>query len=164
MNNFTKEYIKECDCEEIRWLQQDGFDIDGDKKRKLPIGNYYTDKNENIYITVDKERPPEGSGWWYIKLKNIRDNSDVTLEFPEYGNLIWLPLEGQLTEEILKRCYVYNLNLECFSEHYCKKPNCQKWGISIEADNHVVNREFNREVWNRDILIAKILLLKELLK
>ena len=128
MNNFSKEYIKECDCEEIQNLRGDEWEM-GDFM-------YYKSSGE-----IDVMHP---------KLDN--------------GSPIWLPLEGQLTEEILKRCYTYNLNLECFSEHHCKKPNCQKWGISIEADNHVVNHEFNREVWNEDILIAKIRILKELLK
>ena len=110
---------------------------------ELQLGDWY-------YMTVAEEFILVDEGW-FEDCKKL------------FNNEIWLPTGDQLTREILKRCYTYNLNLECFSEHYCKKPNCQKWGISIEADNHVVNHELNREVWDEDILVAKLKLLLELL-
>jgi len=141
MNKFTKDYIREADCEEIQGLRQ-----------ILKYGDWILLDNEKILINKSK------GGHCYVEDENYYSFNPINKRY------IWLPTGDQLTEEILKRCYTYNLNLECFSEHHCKKPNCQKWGISIEADNHVVNHEFNREVWNKDILIAKIKLLKQLLK
>jgi len=151
MSNFTKDYIREADCEEIQ-KQKAQLDYCCEVALKTDNEKY----EEKIYRAFAK-----GINNKYLLCSNW---DDVVSGIYGRSRIVWLPTGDQLTEEILKRCYVYNLNLECFSEHYCKKPNCQKWGISIEADNHVVNHEFNREVWNKDILIAKIKLLKELLK
>lgn len=156
---FTKEYIKECDCEEIRWLLQDGFDIDGDKKRKLPIGNYYSDK-KHIYISVDKERPApwKCGGWWFLRLKNIDDNSDVTLEFPQYNKLIWLPTGDRLDKEIVKICRKDNGE---YVFEWIANISSYRVGMRIDKNTYY-NYLYSGEHSNP--LIAKIKLLKQLLK
>ena len=81
MKYFTKEYIKECDCEEIQRL-------------KLEL-DYYD------YVG-------EGNGWWNIQLiqaKGFYEGYNITaVKSGKRDELIWLPIGDQLDEEIEKKC------------------------------------------------------------
>lgn len=74
---FTKEYIKECDCEEIQGLKKkiDNYDWASEKK-KYKATRLVADWEEDLKFFVNDRRK-------------------------EY---IWLPTEDQLNEEIIKIC------------------------------------------------------------
>ncbi len=77
--NFTKEYIKECDCKEIQGLREDGV-YKGRPQKKFLIGDarYFVDADLILY-------------------QNIED-------LYSYPMNIWLPTGDQLDDEIKQLC------------------------------------------------------------
>lgn len=87
---------------------------------------------------------------------------DETLK---YKGFIWLPTGDQLTDLIFKHCHTYNLDITLYHEHHCK--DCGKYCIAVEANNangHLIEKEIDIEAREYEIKLAKIKLLKELLK
>ena len=117
MNNFTKEYIKECECKEIQGLipnlKEFDFYIETDTKSKM-IQNMSADKWSKI-------------------------------------GMVWLPTGDQLDGEIVKICkandWLYEIGF------------IRRWQVEVGNDTKFIVKGINANP-----LIAKIKLLKELLK
>lgn len=128
--NFTKEYIKECDCKEIQGL-----------RKYLEFGDFTTWSNSPekhidtwVYHNADKER---------------------------YHLVLWLPTGDQLDDEIVKICkekdYKYEIG-------YCP---ILEYKVTVEVSSFKglgFGYIMVFEKFNINPLIAKIKLLKQLLK
>jgi len=124
MNNFNKEYIKECDCKEIQGL-----------RKRLVMGDYYMDTSS-------------------IQPKEINLSRDVELD--NRSPYSWLPTGDQLDEEIVKICKKKFYEYEFFMQW----DNCKiSYFVCVKEDGNL-----QQNSRNDNPLIAKILLLKELLK
>lgn len=136
MKNFTKEYIKECDCKEIQGLKPNR-----DKWDFVYIG-------DPIY-PFKKSRPV-----------NIFENISVT---NPWNNLIWLPTGDQVEEEIVKIIDKNkNLDYKFTRQGMVKKYYAEITDYSIHSGKdgyYIVHSENSLNPY-----IAKIKLLKKLLK
>ena len=120
---FTKEYIKECDCEEIKGLRKDCW-IYGD------------------YISFNRNKP-----------RLVITEVESILE-----EEIFIPRSDQLDEEIIKICKIgYNYN-----SSYCQATKTYVSYIEPDYPDKELTEEIT--VYGDNFLIAKIKLLKELLK
>ena len=136
---FSKEYIKECDCPEIQGLFK------------------MTAINRNNDILIGCLKNIKGS------LFHNRDEHYYLATSPE--KVIWLPTGDQLTDLIFKHCHTYNLDITLYHEHHCR--DCSKCCIAMEANyanGHLIEKEIDIEAREYEIKLAKIKLLKELLK
>ena len=102
-------------------------------------------------------------GDWYVFADSISIYKTIYLAnetIERFGeSQIWLPTGDQLDEEIVKICKErFYCSYESLWQYYINNPDCYYAGIRNEDDNlYYPNR-------NSNPLIAKILLLKELLK
>jgi len=149
--NITKEYINECDCPEVQGL-----------KPKLEIGDYIEDKGKVYLLTLFKELAGD-----YLEVygKSLDGDKPFYKQAWERRLIIWLPTGDQLTDLIFKHCHTYNLDITLYHEHHCK--DCSKCCIAMEANyanGHLIEKEIDIEAREYEIKLAKIKLLKELLK
>ena len=144
MNNFSKEYIKEADCEEIQGLKKV---LDYCSEVAIKVDNHKYE--ENIYRAFSK-----GINDKYLF---SYDWNGKDVYFYKRSMVVWLPTGGQLDEEIVKICkekdlrYDFSHNEDSFSVSTIDKL------ISDDTDLDI-------EIENINPLIAKIKLLKQLLK
>jgi len=124
---FTKEYIAECDCEEIQ-----------KSKHKLQYGDWVYSLRLNGEMTIWATIIPQG---------RKKDNNET-----------WLPTGDQLDEEIIKIFKTgYNYN-----SSYCQATKTYVSYIEPDYPDKELTEEIT--VYGDNFLIAKIKLLKELLK
>ena len=150
-NKFTKQYIKECDCEEIQNIKQEGVIA-------LDIGDWvYIKDNLNVFIDditfIVETRMDTPSSFEYAL--NQRMNKSIGFWTRKY--LIWLPTGDQLDEEIVKTCNVRRADYECY-----KNIN-GKWFIKIDPGIRL-NEIGLTQTSDFNPYIAKIKLLKQLIK
>ena len=92
--NFSKEYIKECDCPEIQGLH----------KKWIRNFDYYC-WGKSFDITI------------FSSIYGERESMEL---YRRDGELIWLPTGDQLDEEIVKICvnkwWDYSFSFECDAE------------------------------------------------
>ena len=130
--NFTKEYIKKCDCREIQKLRPD----------------------IKLYDWVNTDK---GIGTCSGFTPDLFCISSVNIhEHFERKKLIWLPTGDQLDDEIVKICN----KVDC-TYHVNYSPYDREWIIYTDNNDEI---EHIPQVVNSNPLIAKIKLLKELLK
>ena len=131
--NFTKEYIKECDCREIQGL----------RKEELNKGDYAEVNYDTVHFTAIAVQ----TGRFYN-----------TSDYYWRHQYIWLPTSGQLDDEIVKICikenYYYDITRSKGDEALWEA------GVGEWADEEEGN--LFSEV-DHNPLIAKIKLLKQLL-
>jgi len=134
MNNFTKEYIKECNCKEVQYLSL-----------TLKRGDWIGYLNSRYIDLV--------TGVCNVDSLVIPANSEG-----KTSNVVWLPTGDQLDEEIIKICKASPY----YDYEFLWQPDVND-GDTFYAG---VNRQGNLYESNRNPnpLIAKIKLLKELLK
>ena len=135
MNNFTKEYIKECKAEEIQIIRRQIRYEEGLSYQQFYEGDYryYEDapQKDNIVLVKKDEL-------WQVNVH------------------YWLPTGGQLDEEIVKICKKKFYEYEFFMQW----DNCKvSYFVCITEGGNLQNN--NRDA---NPLIAKIKLFKELLK
>ena len=122
MKYFTKEYIKECDCEEIQRLRNQFWEY----------GDYASINGNEPYLVIT-----------------------ITGQNPTNGREIFVPRSDQLDEEIIKMCKMNEVDHDIYFDYFK-----EKWGAMILNEFGV----FVFEERNANPLIAKIKLLKELIK
>ena len=148
--NFTKQYIKECDCKEIQGLRY-GFEF-GDFFTHTPE---YTLGSQTIHVRSDH--------FDAIEQKNTK------------GYTIWLPTGDQLDDEIVKIVDKFRYDKNDYKEHirydfrYFMNPIPNSVEYIYSA--HVLWFSGDIEDWEgiefrekTNPLIAKIKLLKALIK
>ena len=140
MKNFTKEYIKECDCYNIQILKPviENYEWVSEKKNKK------SSKAIRVIASFNEDLN------FFVNGKNR-------------ANYIWLPTGDQLDEEIEKICKKKSASYK--SDFYLSVPNNDK-GEFYQTPNfrwiHIYCVE-DIEHTHTNPLIAKIKLLKELL-
>ena len=124
MSNFTKEYIKECDCKEIQGLREN-----------FQEGDWVWARNIKEFLLINKD----------VELDNC-------------GPCIWLPTGDDLDREIVKivgnddKSFYQFYYEHTYADYY--KATFNTTATGFKPINHV----------STNPLIAKILLLKQLLK
>lgn len=143
MKYFTKQYIKECDCKEIQGLKYPLMEYDAVYEK--PCGGIY---RVRFHIIEKGHNNFNQFGF------------TVSPTYSDRNNYIWLPTGDQLDEEIIKICkkikYDYNIGT-------AKKPDYGWWAQINEREPIDEDEDIVIVKVNRNPLIAKIKLLKELI-
>ena len=140
---FTKEYIKECDCEEI---QKQKEQLDYCCEIALKIDNdIYADKIYRAFSRGVNNKYLLSSSW-----------DDVVAGIYERSRIVWLPTGDDLDEEIQKICDKKRYEYAIFYRGV--------WNATIEPIRVITNGTRATEFENLNRNLAKIKLLKALLK
>jgi len=137
MYNFTKEYIKECDCGEIQNMKNN-LERDGKYMLQFNEGDWLQNRDS----------------------KKIHVAYQMVWENRQF--YIWLPTGDQLDNEIVRGCrklykyFSYQVNFE-------EDGSCSVWLINCRKKN-LDDKGIGEYFFNSNPLIAKIKLLKALLK
>ena len=135
MMNFTKEYIKECDCKEIQGLREE-----------LETGDKVSSLESVRVITTGFNRK---GGIWYNLVKSKKDKFSYRSSFRE--NIVWLPNGDQLDDEIVKTCK--EVDYEYLLRHTSWRKATSSLGKSILIRGDYI---WCLEIWNAlDKIIAK---------
>lgn len=143
MKYFSKEYVEEADCEEMQEYRK-VLDYCCDVAIKTDNHEY----KKNIYKAFSRgiNNVYLFSGGW--------DGKDVYLY--KRSMVVWLPTGDQLEEEIEKICDEKRYEYAAFYSGI--------WVATIEPIRNIMNGVNSKEFKNLNPLIAKIRLLKQLLK
>ena len=150
--NFTKEYIEECDCKEIQGL-----------RKELKVGDWYLEIKVGIEIRV-------------VNRLDFEDGDCIIISsftgYPPYQyryqrkEVIWLPTGDQLDDEIERICKEkyewYNWIYHTESGLDSSKTKMRYYAFIVDNQERPICGDTCIIVYNP--LIAKILLLKQLLK
>ncbi len=141
MNNFTKEYIKECDYESIQGLRKQGL------------------KNFDFYI---ERFNVKGNRYNEIKVMTLSGNYESV---GRLGGELYLPTGDNLDDEIVKICSKIEKFHEYSISFYYNKgmPNNTNCHCQLERWSKSGKALWISEI-NPNPLIAKIILLKRLIK
>ena len=138
---FTKEYIKECDCEVIQ-----------DRKPMLEEADFISNGNKIFYLTNYEELAGE-----YVRIyaKSVGNNFGSFTKADERRLIIWLPTGDQLDDEIVKIIEV-GIN---YTSAYCKATDSYVAYIEDDEtpDDYIT-------YYSTNPLMAKIKLLKVILE
>jgi len=143
-NNFTKEYIKECDCEEIQRL-----------RKKLKVWDLCFDRFYKFKIDILMVKTLPNKFW---KTYAMSEQKYMGADYSRNrGKVVWLPTGDQLDEEIVRiseKSY-WSYRISVFYSPFVN------WRCGVFKPQEEFTELY---VLNSNPLIAKIKLLKQLLK
>lgn len=160
--NFSKEYIKECDCEQIQGLRAQLKQ--GDWIFSPKMEHAVDHKKAKGIFTVMGYQEKYVMYWLGVEvLRWNEDEEDLYTEsrtFDYREDLVWLPTGDQLDEEIVKICKEKQLAYSMSFEYY--EGNISYVNVFTPLGSK--SETIDITIGDTNPLIAKIKLLKNILK